>query len=74
MTDSSNAQETVAELCANLDQVDSLIKEDMVVKIALISETHASKNSSMLRWYIDTIIAIILAAGFSPMISINLIN
>ena len=74
MTDSSNAQETVAELCANLDQVDSLIKEDMVVKIALISETHASKNISMLRWYIDTIIAIILAAGFSPIISINLIN
>jgi len=63
MSDDSNAEVTVTELCAMLETASSTIKEEMVVKIALIAEAHSRVGDSKLRWYIDTIISVVLRAG-----------
>ena len=49
MTDLQNAEQTVAELCTLLDSADSVMKEDMVVKIALLAEMHAT-SATNLQW------------------------
>ena len=63
MADDSNAEISVSELCGMLETANSTIKEEMVVKIALIAEAHSKAGEEKLRWYIDTIISVILKAG-----------
>ena len=63
MTDATNAEKTVAELCNFLDEVDSVMKEDMVIKIALLTEIHAKGSQHQMQWYIDTILKVLLGAG-----------
>ena len=63
MTDTTNAESTVAELCNFLDEVDSVMKEDMVIKIALLTENHAKGSQHQMQWYIDTILKVLLGAG-----------
>lgn len=63
MTDATNAEQTVAELCNFLDEVDSVMKEDMVIKIALLTEINAKGSQHQMQWYIDTILKVLLGAG-----------
>ena len=54
MTDQSNAAAIVDELLLALPSSDSAIKEEMVVKIAILAETFASD----LKWYMDTTVQV----------------
>jgi AP-2 complex subunit alpha len=55
-----NARDIVGELVINLPTSDSQIKEDIVVKIAILAEKY---HSGDLRWYFDSMIQVILLAG-----------
>jgi len=59
MTYESNAKEIVGEIMVILPLADASLKEDMVVKIAIVAE----KYSKDLSWYVDTMVQIILMAG-----------
>lgn len=59
LTDRSNAQTVVAALLQNLSVADAAVKEDMVVKIAILAE----KYSSDLKWYVNTMIQVMQLAG-----------
>jgi AP-2 complex subunit alpha len=59
LTDRNNAQEIVADLLLHLAEADSAIKEDIVVKIAILAE----KFSADLHWYVNTMIQVLLMAG-----------
>lgn len=59
MTDSKNAVEVVQNLLLNLPLAEAQVKEDIVVKIAILAE----KFSPGLDWYVDTMIQVILVAG-----------
>lgn len=59
LTDRSNAQVIVADLLTHLAEADSAMKEDIVVKIAILAE----KFSTDLRWYVNTMVQVILVAG-----------
>jgi len=59
LTDSSNAQVVVGELLTNLAATDSSIKEDFVVKIAILAENF----SQDLQWYVNTMVQVLQVAG-----------
>ncbi|KAK7204440.1 AP-2 complex subunit alpha [Myxozyma melibiosi] len=59
MCSSQNAPVIVAELLKYLEVADYAIREDMVIKIAILTEKHAMDY----KWYIDTILKLISVAG-----------
>ncbi|KAG5458166.1 MAG: adaptin N terminal region-domain-containing protein, partial [Olpidium bornovanus] len=59
MCDVTNAKEIVAELLRYLSSADYEIREEMVLKIAILAEKFATENS----WYVDTILQLITTAG-----------
>eukprot|EP00754_Rhynchopus_humris_P020276 Rhum_TRINITY_DN14689_c11_g2::Rhum_TRINITY_DN14689_c11_g2_i1::g.109843::m.109843/K11824/AP2A; AP-2 complex subunit alpha len=59
MVDKSNAGEIVGEMLDYLATADFCIKEDLVVKIAILCEKYASDYS----WYVDVVMNIISQAG-----------
>ena len=59
MTDHTNCEGVVGELLVNLASVDATVKDDMVVKIAILSEKFAIN----LHWYLDTMVQVIMCAG-----------
>ena len=59
MVDKSNAGEIVGEMLDYLSTAEYAIKEDLVVKIAILCEKYASDYS----WYVDVIMNIISQAG-----------
>jgi len=54
MTDGANAKQVVEELLLALPSSDSAIKEEMVVKIAILAEQFAVD----FRWYLDTTVQV----------------
>lgn len=59
MTYERNAHDIVGELVTNLPLADADIKEDIVVKIAILAE----KYNSDFKWYVDTMVQVVLLAG-----------
>jgi len=59
MCDKSNALVVVKELLSHLANADVSIREEMVLKIAILAERHAPN----LKWYVDTILYIIRNSG-----------
>ncbi|ODN90783.1 AP-2 complex subunit alpha [Cryptococcus wingfieldii CBS 7118] len=59
MCDTSNAKVVVGELVRYLHVADYNLREDMVLKIAILTERFASEYE----WYVDTILQLISAAG-----------
>ena len=59
MCDTDNAEQIVDELVAHLANADASIREEMVLKIAILAE----KYSTDLRWYVDTILKLISISG-----------
>ena len=57
MCDSSNAEEIVADLLAYLDDAEYEIKDELVLKIAILAEKHAPTPN----WYFDRILALVAA-------------
>jgi AP-2 complex subunit alpha len=59
MCDTDNAERIVDELVAHLVVADAAIREEMVLKIAILAEKYATD----LRWYVDTILKLISISG-----------
>ncbi|CAF0857773.1 unnamed protein product [Adineta ricciae] len=59
MCDRSNAQDLVQEMLAYLETADYTIREEMVLKIAILSEKYAVDYS----WYLDVMLKLIRIAG-----------
>jgi len=59
MCDTDNAERIVDELVGHLAQADAAIREEMVLKIAILAEKYATD----LRWYVDTILKLISISG-----------
>lgn len=59
MCDKSNAEEIVAEMLAYLETADYSIREEMVLKVAILAEKYASDYT----WYVDVILNLIRIAG-----------
>ena len=59
MCDTDNAERIVDELVAHLALADAAIREEMVLKIAILAEKYATD----LRWYVDTILKLIAISG-----------
>ena len=59
MCDTDNAEKIVDELVAHLVMADAAIREEMVLKIAILAEKYATD----LRWYVDTILKLISISG-----------
>jgi len=59
MCDSTNAIEIVAEMLTYLKQADFAIREELVLKIAILAEKYATDYS----WYVDTILELIRVGG-----------
>ena len=59
MCDSANSKEIVSQLLQYLMSADYLIREDLVLKIAIMAEKYALDYS----WYIDVILQLIQFAG-----------
>jgi len=59
MCDTATVKETVSELLNYLDNADDHIKEELVLKIAILSERFASDNS----WYVDVVLQLVRSAG-----------
>jgi len=59
MCDSDNAEKIVDELVNHLVLADAAIREEMVLKIAILAEKYATD----LRWYVDTILKLISISG-----------
>jgi AP-2 complex subunit alpha len=59
LTDKNNAQGIVSDLLSHLAEADSAMKEDIVVKIAILAE----KFSADLHWYVNTMVQVIVVAG-----------
>lgn len=59
MCDSDNAERIVDELVGHLALADAAIREEMVLKIAILAEKYAND----LRWYVDTILKLISISG-----------
>ena len=57
--DTDNAERIVDELVAHLVVADATIREEMVLKIAILAEKYATD----LRWYVDTILKLISISG-----------
>ncbi|KAL1996338.1 hypothetical protein VTN49DRAFT_103 [Thermomyces lanuginosus] len=59
MCDASNARPIVAELLSHLQSADYAIREEMVLKIAILAEKYATDA----QWYIDTALKLLAVAG-----------
>lgn len=59
MCDTDNAERIVDELVQHLTIADAAIREEMVLKIAILAEKYATD----LRWYVDTILKLISISG-----------
>lgn len=59
MCDASNAQSVVAELLKYLQSADYAIREEMVLKIAILTEKYATD----VQWYVDISLRLIAMAG-----------
>ncbi|KAK3955914.1 adaptin N terminal region-domain-containing protein [Pseudoneurospora amorphoporcata] len=59
MCDTSNAQQIVAELLHYLQNADFAIREEMVLKIAILTEKYATD----VQWYVDISLRLIAMAG-----------
>lgn len=59
MCDKTNAEEIVAEMLKYLETADYSIREEMVLKVAILAEKYASDYS----WYVDVILKLIRIAG-----------
>uniref|UniRef100_A0A8C2D363 AP-2 complex subunit alpha n=1 Tax=Cyprinus carpio TaxID=7962 RepID=A0A8C2D363_CYPCA len=59
MCDRSNAKQIVAEMLSYLETADYSIREEMVLKVAILAEKYAVDYS----WYVDTILNRIRIAG-----------
>ena len=59
MTDATNAESIVDELVTYLVAADSGIREQMVLKIAVLSEKFATSK----KWYVDTVLKLISISG-----------
>ena len=59
MCDSSNAQSTVQELLRSLSSTDYSLREEMVLKIAILAEKYATES----QWYVDVTLQLISQAG-----------
>lgn len=59
MCDNSNAQSVVSELLKHLQVADYAIREEMVLKIAILAEKHATDA----QWYVDTSLRLLSMAG-----------
>lgn len=59
MTDYNNAEHVVGELVSNLAVAETAMKENYVVKIAILAE----KYPTSWNWYVDTLLKVILVAG-----------
>lgn len=57
MTDRKNAETVVSELLLNLSSADASIKDDMVVKIAILAEKFALN----FQWYLDTMVQVCIS-------------
>jgi AP-2 complex subunit alpha len=56
--DTNNADRIVDELVAHLVVADASIREEMVLKIAILAEKYTTD-----RWYVDTILKLISISG-----------
>ena len=59
LTDRSNAVIIVSDLLTHLAEADSAMKEDIVVKIAILAEKFATD----LHWYVNTMVQVLQVAG-----------
>ncbi|CAM1154609.1 AP2A2 (predicted) [Pycnogonum litorale] len=59
MCDKTNAEEIVAEMLAYLETADYSIREEMVLKVAILGEKYATDYT----WYVDVILNLIRIAG-----------
>merc|ERR1711892_762082 len=59
MCDKSNAEEIVLEMLAYLELADYSIREEMVLKVAILAEKYATDY----KWYVDVILQLIRIAG-----------
>lgn len=59
MCDRTNAQAIVSEMLAYLETADYSIREEMVLKVAVLAEKYALDYT----WYVDTILQLIRVAG-----------
>uniref|UniRef100_A0A5K3EID8 AP-2 complex subunit alpha n=2 Tax=Mesocestoides corti TaxID=53468 RepID=A0A5K3EID8_MESCO len=59
MCDRTNAQAIVGEMLSYLETADYSIREEMVLKVAILAEKYATDYS----WYVDTILMLIRVAG-----------
>ncbi|CAB3986805.1 AP-2 complex subunit alpha [Paramuricea clavata] len=59
MCDKSNAEEIVSEMIVYLEHADYSIREEMVLKVAILAEKYATDYE----WYVDTILSLIRVAG-----------
>lgn len=59
MCDKSNAEVIVGEMLAYLETADYSIREEMVLKVAILAEKYASDYT----WYVDVILNLIRVAG-----------
>ncbi|XP_073073470.1 AP-2 complex subunit alpha-2 isoform X1 [Manis javanica] len=59
MCDRSNAQQIVAEMLSYLETADYSIREEIVLKVAILAEKYAVDYT----WYVDTILNLIRVAG-----------
>lgn len=59
MCDKTNAEEIVAEMLKYLETADYSIREEMVLKVAILAERYASDYT----WYVDVILKLIRIAG-----------
>jgi hypothetical protein len=59
MCDRSNAENIVAEMLTYLETADYSIREEMVLKVAILAEKYASDYT----WYVDVILKLIRIAG-----------
>lgn len=59
MCDNSNAQSVVNELLKHLQIADYAIREEMVLKVAILAEKHATDA----QWYVDTSLRLLSMAG-----------
>eukprot|EP00322_Chrysochromulina_rotalis_P022706 CAMPEP_0115844158 /NCGR_PEP_ID=MMETSP0287-20121206/8689_1 /TAXON_ID=412157 /ORGANISM="Chrysochromulina rotalis, Strain UIO044" /LENGTH=666 /DNA_ID=CAMNT_0003297885 /DNA_START=53 /DNA_END=2050 /DNA_ORIENTATION=+ len=59
MCDSAGVKETVGELLAYLETADMHLKEELVLKIAILAERFCQDNE----WYVDVVLSLITSAG-----------
>lgn len=59
MCDRSNAENIVAEMLIYLETADYSIREEMVLKVAILAEKYATYYT----WYVDVILKLIRIAG-----------